>query len=175
MVGQTGGRPTGDRDLTGEDMLILRLVESVHDSKPRQELSHHAHESGFGGLVKIAKTWEAANILQAALALDGEENWSEKHGALDTREIQQTSDDPTGIHMICRGLENRKWSDPKRTTTKAQETKQSIERVRARERKENDKNRTTNQNLVEGNRTGRNKIRPGEAVIAQDMKSRKWT
>ena len=114
VVGQTGGRPVGDGDLTEEDMLILQLVESVHDSKPRQELSHHAHESGFEGLVKIAKTWEAANTLQAALALSGAENWSGKHGAQDTREYTANKQQPNVNSQDTPGVGERKMVRPEK-------------------------------------------------------------
>ena len=59
-----------------EEILILELIKGAYDSKLRQELIHQSHETGFEGLVKIAKAPDATNTLQAGLALDEVEDWN---------------------------------------------------------------------------------------------------
>ena len=59
-----------DRGLTRDSILVLELINGVFDGKLRQELIRKSSEIEYEGLVKIAKTWQVAEVTQTGLALD---------------------------------------------------------------------------------------------------------
>lgn len=65
--------------MTEEDVLVLELITKVFDAKLRGELIRRASDTDYEGLVKIAKTWHTANIIQAVLLVSeidpDHENW----------------------------------------------------------------------------------------------------
>ena len=84
-------------------------------------------------------------------------------------------DDPPGMHKMYRGLESGERTDPDEDTSEVLGTKQNTERVRAVGRKRKSENCPTGQDQFEGKQTTRSRLRPGERIVAQDMKSRRWT